>query len=32
LVNGRNVIAVEVHQEWRSSSDLSFNLSLRAIS
>ena len=30
LVSGRNVIAVEVHQDARSSSDLSFQLALRA--
>lgn len=30
LVNGNNVIAVEVHQENGSSSDISFNLSLVA--
>jgi hypothetical protein len=28
LVNGTNVIAVEIHQRTRSSSDISFNLQL----
>ncbi|MCA9197264.1 MAG: PQQ-dependent sugar dehydrogenase [Planctomycetales bacterium] len=31
LVEGRNVLAVEVHQASRSSSDLSFDLSLSAV-
>ncbi|MES2592158.1 MAG: PA14 domain-containing protein [Bacteroidota bacterium] len=32
LVNGNNVIAVEIHQNSRSSSDISFNLKLKGIS
>lgn len=32
LVNGTNLIAVEIHQNIASSSDMSFNLKLRALS
>ncbi|NND04413.1 MAG: hypothetical protein HKN91_16675 [Acidimicrobiia bacterium] len=31
LIDGVNVIAVEVHQRGRRSSDLAFNLALRGV-
>ena len=31
LINGKNVIAVEVHQDSKRSSDISFNLSLKGM-